>query len=484
MRKTLASVCFLLCANAQGADQLYYLGGGGEGMKTSTIFDYNISNVQNITSSHKLDYQISFNGGHKDTEDKLKTYFPSNKVTNFTEKNFNDRLKEIERKLSRGEIKPTEKLLLIIDSHGAESNKELTHSISLANNKQVRNLDNLNGSDSVSLDRLKKIADLAEAKGVKLGIVDFSCHSGSTLNLAKTLSHNICVISSTGPRHYGYAGNGVFADLFMKELAKPHMNLETAFLRARRSSIDAGYPMISTPVHKMIANQFYGDLTNLLYYERLNREGKLVSHIKNKDIDCIDCSPMKLSAMAQLKFKISKLKIQGILEHVVADNLIAEIEKYNAFQQNLVTQYNKLNIPKLNNKETFSFPEINPDTKKPYINQQLTWYEILNSNEEKTNKAINKLIKQQQAAKTPSATLETFIKVSKKFRDSVAQKKAEILRKYPDILNASEKFNQLAEKNNESYKMVVSIAQNEKKLYDSLYSNQTVRPNACNQFIL
>lgn len=484
MRKTLTSVCFLLCMNAQGSDQLYYLGGGGEGTKTSTIFDYNISNVQNITSSHKLDYQISFNGGHRDTEDKLRAHFPSNKVTNFTEKNFNERLKEIERKLMRGEIKPTEKLLLIIDSHGAESNKELTHSISLANNKQVKDLNNLNGSDSVSLDRLKKIVDLAEAKGVKLGIVDFSCHSGSTLNLAKKLSQNTCVISSTGPHHYGYAGSRVFADLFMKELAKPHMNLEAAFLKARKNAIDAGYPMISTPMHQMIANQFYGDLTNLLYYERLNQEGKLVNHIKNKDIDCIDCTPYKLSSMTQLKSKISTLKIQGILEHAVADSLIAQIEKYNAFQQNLVTQYNKLGVPKLNSKETFFFPEINSETKRPYINQQLTWYEILNSNEEKTNKAINKLIKQQQAAKVPNPSLETFINVSKKFRDSVAKKKAEILKKYPDILNASDKLNQLAEKNNESYKMVVAIAQNEKKLYDSLYSNQTIKPNACNQFIL
>lgn len=484
MKKTLASVCFLLCVNAQSSDQLYYMGGGGEGTKTSTIFDYNISNVQEITTAHKLDYQISFNGGHKNTEAELKARFPANKVTNFTEKNFNDRLKEIERKIVKGQIKPTEKLLLIIDSHGAESNKELTHSISLANNKQVRDLNNLSGSDAVSLDRLKKIAELAELKGIKLGIIDFSCHSGSTLNLAKSLSHNTCVISSTGPHHYGYAGRGVFADLFMKELTKPHMNLETAFLKARKNSIDAGYPMISTPTHRMIANEYYGDLTNLLYYERLNKEGKLVNHIKNKDIDCIDCTPWKLSSMSQLKLKISKLQIQGILEHVVANNLIAEIEKYNAFQQNLVRQYEKLNIPKLNNKETFFFPEINPNTKKPYINQELTWYEILNSSEEKSNKAINKLIKQQQNAKTASAELETFIKVSKKFRDSVALKKAEILKKYPDILNATAKFNQLAEKNNESYKMVVSIALNEKKLYDSLYSNRPRRPNACNQFIL
>lgn len=484
MKNSLSLILLLLSLPAFGASQLYYLGGGGEGTKTSTIFDYNISNVKNITNTHKINYQISFNGGHKETETQLKANFPANKVTNFTEKNFDHYIKDIEQKLLKGEIKKNEKLLIIIDSHGAERNKETSHSISVANNKQVQDLNNLRGSHSVSLDRLKRIVELAEQKGVKLGLVDFSCHSGATLDLVKPSNKNVCVISSTGPHHYGYAGRYVFADLFMKELARPNMNLENAFVTARKNAIDAGYPMISTPTHRSIAKNFYSDLSNLLFYERERKEGKLVDHIKNKSIDCINCSSAKLNEVAKLKFKISNLKIQGILEHAVADELIDEIERYNQFQQDLVKQYNALNIPKLNTKESFIFPEINPETKKPYINLQFTWFEILNSDVNKTNKVINKLIKQQQALKKPDQALQTFITVSKRLRDQLAQKKAMILNKYPDLLNAMDKFNKLAEKNNQSYNMVVAIAKHEKKLYDSLYSNQTKTGNACNQFIL
>lgn len=181
------------------------IGGGGEPNKETTIFDMNLEKVASFQEKSGYKTTISFNGGHVDTEKIVNSNFKG-EVSNrgaFTGENYDQIISETIKKLENGQIPANDKILLYINTHGAEKeSNELTHKISVTGGN-VQNFNTLAGSKTVSLDRLKELADLAERKNVKLGILDMSCHSGSSMALANSKT---CVISAAGPNHYGIIG--------------------------------------------------------------------------------------------------------------------------------------------------------------------------------------------------------------------------------------------------------------------------------------
>ncbi len=177
------------------------LGGSGEPHKKwdgspneTTIFDSGLEKMGQFNRSHpNIKSEIMFNGGHAHTEEIARQGFGSSAP--FSANGYMQMINSYMAKLRNGQIKNGDKILINIYSHGATRDQgEKTHKIA-AGAGVMNNTDTVSGVTTVSVDNLKALSDLAKAKGVKLGIVDLSCHSGNTLALA---DENTCVISATG----------------------------------------------------------------------------------------------------------------------------------------------------------------------------------------------------------------------------------------------------------------------------------------------
>ena len=185
---------------AYAENHLLVLGGGGEPKKDSTIFDNGINNFGENLKKSNWKYEVSFNGGHKKTESILQMHYSAGvaPITNFTQDNYAILIENYKNKILKGEIKSGDQLMIIISSHGAQRIPgDLTHSIS-ASGGTALDLNKLSGSKLVSLDKLQEIVRLTNDRGIKLGLVDLTCHSGTTLAL-KNNAPNTCIVTASGP---------------------------------------------------------------------------------------------------------------------------------------------------------------------------------------------------------------------------------------------------------------------------------------------
>ncbi len=229
----------------------YFLGGGGEPNGETTIFDNDVKVISGFINSPGWETTVSFNGGHKKTEEIIKTKLPKvNNAGPFIEANYNKLIKEMTDKINNGTLADGDQLMISIDTHGGKKGKENTHKISLTGS-EATNLNTLAGAKTVDLDKLQALIDLAAAKGVKLAVIDMSCFSGNLLNLK---TNNACLISATGKDQYGWAGTidlsvfsitSTFSGKFF-DLLKKGRNLEDIFLGARTKGWTPDFPMIST----------------------------------------------------------------------------------------------------------------------------------------------------------------------------------------------------------------------------------------------
>lgn len=247
--KILITLLFITNSWAQGSRHFAYLGGSGDPAGDTTIFDSKIGAISSFIRSAEnhapMNVEVAFDGGHRTTENLLRENFSGRSVRQFNNTSFEGLIADYERKLNAGTIKSGDQLMLLIDSHGSQPlPNSKTHHIS-AGRGQVSSLLSFSGNGSVSLDRLENLTRLAEAKGVKLAILDFSCHSGATLSLANSKT---CVIAASGPQSFSYGGSSphMFSNSFVNKLL-PGRNLEEIYLMARSSSYDPSFPMISTP---------------------------------------------------------------------------------------------------------------------------------------------------------------------------------------------------------------------------------------------
>ncbi len=155
-------------------NQFYFLGGGGEPKGETTIFDNDVKLISGFINSPGWETTVSFNGGHKKTEDIISTKLPNVKNAGpFVEANYNKLIKEMTDKISDGTLASGDQLMISIDTHGGRKGKEITHKISLSGSAAT-NLNTLAGATTVDLDKLQVLIDLAAAKGVKLAVIDMS----------------------------------------------------------------------------------------------------------------------------------------------------------------------------------------------------------------------------------------------------------------------------------------------------------------------
>lgn len=249
--------CFFSFAS-YSKDTLVFFGGGGELEGEKTHFDKVMLNVASFlkNNSHYESY-VAFNGNHSETDKILQTEFKNNQnlKKKFGIKEFESIIQDIKRKIESNPplIKPGEKLIIFIATHGQRlDDDQKFHNIETSDFK-----DSVIGKTSVSvnIDSLKELSELANKKGISLGIIDNTCFSGSSLKLA---NKNTCVITSSLSDQVGYND---FSINFSGGLKKGK-NLEDLFLETRSQSIGLPFPLISTQV----GDKVFEDLKGLLPY--------------------------------------------------------------------------------------------------------------------------------------------------------------------------------------------------------------------------
>ncbi len=324
----LATLSFPLFA----ANHVAFIGGGGEPTGSNTIFDADVNRFGNFMERmpQETRLSVSFNGGHSRTEGRLTDNFPAAPNVPFTPQNFDSMINRYQADIESGRITSADQLMLYIDTHGAEQmpGGQRTHNIATTGGA-IANYDNLAGARSVSLDRLQQLTTLAESRGIKMAIVDVSCHSGSTLALANSKT---CVITATGPRHYGFAGSGTFSANFINRM-RPGRNLDEVFHAVRDDSSDTDFPMISSPTGRDVQDQIYPILTRFLYdYER-NGPSKLRGDIVNSIIT--NSCEQENESLAQL------LALLGSVENATNENfrrLREAVTEYQSLRLNMQNQ--------------------------------------------------------------------------------------------------------------------------------------------------
>lgn len=343
MRLKLATtVCLLsLSAPAFTARYMAYMGGSGDPPGTTTIFDAKIGGIGSYATASESQTRIAFDGGHSQTESALASSFPGQTVSDFTNSNYEAMIANYEADIQNGRIKTGDQLLMVIDSHGAERNPGFqTHNIASGRGAAV-DLNNLSGSDTVSLDRLMNLSRLAEEKGIQLGIIDMSCHSGASLPLANSRT---CVITASGPQSYAYGGDNreIFSNRFVSRM-RPGRNLEDIFLEARSGAVDAGFPMISTPEGIRAQDQIYPILRRYINYSD-PRADKF-----NDEIEQSVATQSCLQESAEVQ-RILELvgNLESVTEGITFSDFRSALTDYHNYRRTIQEELTRMGVPHLN----------------------------------------------------------------------------------------------------------------------------------------
>lgn len=344
------NIIFLsLCFSFQAFSfDVVYVGGGGEPEGKTTIFDGALERFADAKTRINANVQMSFNGGHDTTNSIIddKIHVPH---TPFTKDNFKKIIDDSILKITSGAIPRGGQLMVVVDTHGGEKEPpNNTHSIALSGAK-LKDMTSIRGEDSDSMDRLKALAKAAEDKGVKLAIVDMSCHSGNSLPLA---NKNTCVVSSTGTKHFGY---GTFAQSFFEQM-QPGLSLEEVYLKARADSNDHGFPMISSSEGIKMNDRLYSLFTPYIYYRHDAKADKLTGYIsraarcENRDQRDLDFEKL-LSEIDSFEKVAGVARSKYTGEEVLKNELIA----YKKIQDEMLDELKKLNYKMLSKKDTITY---------------------------------------------------------------------------------------------------------------------------------
>jgi hypothetical protein len=467
----------VLTANTWASDHLLFIGAGGEPAKLDTIFDNTIKKIGEFTSQNpSLKVDVALNGGvHAVTKTIIDNAFPNATTkSDFRVADYNRLIASYIAKLQNNEMLPNEQLMIFIDTHGASSDdKSTTHKVSTSDES---------GEAFVNLDELKKLQILAKEKKVKMAIIDMSCHSGSTLNLA---DDNTCVISSTGPNHYGYA---LSSENFASKMKKGK-NLEEIFLEARAQDSSSGLPMISTAAGVESNAALYEKITPYLYSFDYRHPEKLTQFLEEN-------SSVEKQCKADRDFE-SLIKIINSIEDfntvthkilwwtytskkVEFANFKNLLSKYKNSQDLVREKFRELSLERLKKVENFSIRNEDNEYITTY-NKDYTWKELLAIDFERAIREQQASIENESSPAekaSKKAVLDAYLKAS--------DKKNQILNSNPDLLNIKQRELEIKEMIQSNEETTQAIAVEERKLYSELYKNAkpAKQLNACQNFKL
>ncbi len=451
------------------------MGGGGEPKGDSTIFDGEVKRLGKYFDKNKdWKMEVSFNGGHANTEKILSETLGkyAGGSTHFTENSYELLIADYEAKITSGQIKPGEQLLLYISTHGAlQQSKEKTHSIATGGGSAT-DLNNLKGASIVSLDKLQKLSDLAAEKGVKLGIIDSSCHAGSSLALK---NDKTCVITASGPKHFGYSS---FGERFASNMKKGK-NLEQVFLETFVNRNETAFPMISSAVGVKLQDDLYSLITPFLYsYD--DKHDKLKAYIEKEVMNnkCEEAEENfnKIIALSQ--------DMERALNGKSSDfaRFRQDLTDYFHYQNKIRNDLVAMDLPKFSQKEKVCSDFQNGTYKTNYC-MEYTLKEILSTDFDAEIKRF-----QEMKANAKDDKGMPWIDYNISNYEKMKVKKAEILVANPEYARYQDYYTKEIPKfEQESWSRALKVSKSLQNVYSKSYktlSKDDTSPNPCKDFVL
>ena len=483
--KALTLIIFSLTStNILAANHMMIIGGGGEpacveGATSGknarpncekTIFDAPMQNLGANLKNGNWNYQVAYNGGHAQSEQILRTDFPNPTKTNsaFTPDRYNQMIADYTAKILAGEIKSGDQLVIIINTHGAEETPDSKTHLIAASGDAMTNFNTGKGSTLVNLDDLAGLTKLASDMGINMGVVDLSCHSGKTMSLKK-LAPNACIVTSTGPKHYGFSGPSTFGASLLKNF-KAGETLESAFLKARINDRDPAYPMISTDENEQIVAEIYSKITPYLYYYDPEAD-KLTKFMNENSSDMIMCK--REHDFKKLFSSINQLQAaaNGKKTGFNGEELKRLLTSYKATQDQILQEANRLGAG-LTTKKEIIVKKIGPyktNVKNPptEFKLELSWETILSSKPDEIIANISKMLNQTKDPYEKASTLAAI-----EAWKEVKIKKQQMVSTYPEILTAKATIESMTKQIGNNFDTAAKIAIQEKKFYDELYKEK------------
>lgn len=494
----LISLIYFKATAAHATDYLMVIGAGGEATtkedkdskkiipKNDTLFDGAIKNIGNyLTSNPQIKAEVALDGNHKITKEIIKESFPKNiNATDFQKSDYLRLIQSYKEKLLSDEMKSGDQFMIYINSHGAEKNRDnklKAHAIATSEGNTT-DLNNLQGATTVELSDLIELRNLAKSKHVKMAIIDASCHSGNSLDLA---DNNTCVISSTGPNHYGYAA---FSEKFSAGMMKGK-NLEDLFLETRENDSTSGLPMISTKSGLNINTAIYEKITPFLFHFD-DTNDKLTPYLeKNSSVhdQCIAdknfSSLMKtINVIEELNSSTKKIIFVELTTKAVdlrrLKMLLADYKKSLDLARKKMDQ---LNLKRLDKKETIFIDPSLGKFNKPSISY--TWRQLLTMKFDELTRDVQTRLKHEKDQKEIQS-LKGLLSIYSQSRT----KRDVLIKSHADLALIPMKEKEISDLIDTSYAKNKEIATEERKLYSALYKeskkNLKEDSNPCRDFHL
>lgn len=311
---------------------LVLFGGSGDPPGPSTLFDTNARLLSEYARRTPLTTKIAFDGGHAQTETVVSQGFPTVPREDFTAASYREKVRSYIADIEAGRIQRGDQLMVVMSSHGAQPMEgQRAHNVSAGRGHAV-DLNTLSGSETVSLDDLHRLTELAETNGIKLAILDMSCHSGASMGLGNSKT---CVISAAGPQSFGYGGDSptIFSNSLLSRMT-PGKNLEELFLEARAASNDLSFPMISAGAGRSVGDELYPLLSRYQnsYYRGLG--DKFRADIQ-KSVETRSCEtePQEIERIIALSNQV-----EAITTGQSFSDLRAALQEYGELRRGLQTQ--------------------------------------------------------------------------------------------------------------------------------------------------
>lgn len=479
--RTLIFLSLLISSYAFAESHLLFMGGGGEpSEKDTTIFDDDIPKVGKFKKKKKdWKFDLSFNGGHAKTESLIANQLEDQKIKNasFTQGSFLEKLKKYEQQIMSGEIKTGDQLMVVIDTHGATAMGG-SHQIA-TNGGDITNLNSLSGGKLASMDNILDLMTAARKKGVKLAIIDLSCHSGNTLKLD---DGHACMISASGTHHYSYAGPGTFSSHFFKQISSKD-NLEEAFLTARRKTGDLSFPMISSPSGIETQKGMYESITPYLFVTDKNKINDKLRQYLFTVADCVNCESSVLPNV-RLAADISKMKnisVEALLKMKEYKELEKAMISYYGLQQRVATQLDgRVNLLK----EGHRICDVGlPTVGLRYLNcAYITNEELLLTDYEASIAAMETALKDEAFKKSPKGVaVQSELQILKNARDE----KKKLIAGKPELSTYKDYMAGILDPRS-SRMQAYKVNGAARKLYEKLYEMESNvdQPNPCRDFKL
>jgi hypothetical protein len=217
----------LLSLNASAKEKfLYSFGGAGDAPGEKNIFMNHFLAVDRFGQQNGWHRETLFDGNQPADKAAVATLIGNPNLQSFTRHHLKAELEQIQEDLKSGKIKAGDQVMIMFNTHGAPADGKSSHAVVCAD-------------QDCDMAVLKPVLKELEQKGVQTALLDFSCYSGPSINLASTKT---CVITGTS--------DDVASEEFSAELLqnmKPGTSLEEAFLRTRRLPQIFGNPRISSP---------------------------------------------------------------------------------------------------------------------------------------------------------------------------------------------------------------------------------------------